>query len=75
MIIFTNIFKNEMMQGYNCPIYNADRTYLFQEVSKKCFVFSDLNNQEKFIYSLTNEYKLLLAQFVCTAWSTRRKLL
>ena len=57
-----------------CPIYNAERTYLFQEVSKKCSDFSDLNNQDKFIYLLTNEYKLL-AQFVCTAWSTRRKLL
>ena len=36
--------------------------------------FSDIKNQDKFIYLLTNEYKLL-AQSVCTEWSTRHELL
>ena len=55
-----------------CDFYNDLRHNLYQAVAAKCPLFFNQTDEEKFIYIMSEESKLV-AKYICEAWCRRRE--
>ena len=62
-----------------CPLYNEERTILFQIFRRNCMHFDSLiSDEQKYIYIMTNEdidITKAVAKFVCDSFKLRDKAL
>ena len=54
-----------------CNFYDDLRENMYQTVAEKCPLFSHKTDEEKFVYLMSHESKLV-AKYLCEAWCRRR---
>ena len=76
--LYCNLSKVEDESHFllECPLYNHERSFFFNEIGSICEFFLSLNNHDKFYWILNNEdYKILsiFSTFLKTCFSLRKQ--
>ncbi len=66
-----NEIENEVHFLINCDLYKDPRTVLFSKTLDKCKNVNSFNDQEKFIYLMTN-CQYYVAKYIENAWNMRK---
>ena len=65
-----DVVEDEIHFICNCPSYTDQRERLYREVTSKNELFNLMSDQEKFVYIMKNEVKVL-SNYMCESWDIR----